>query len=598
MTGKELDLIDAWLDDDLSDDDVARLEAWMRAEPGHLEAFARAGLLHRRLRDLLRAQAVTGNVAGIENGRETAGAEPEVPGPADSVPFPFIVVDSSGPLTASRFALDSSLRGWIFSYAAATVITCMAILGAWVYKVSHDYQLVKYLSPPASSLQKTVEPEPACVGRITGMADCRWANRQNVPAIAVTMGGKYALRSGLMEIAYNTGAKVILQGPCTYEVESPGGGFLSFGKLTARVEKLSAVSDQQSEIPNPKPQISKFVVRTPTAIVTDLGTEFGVEVGKEGNTTSHVFRGFVNVRVVVGAGGGRDVVLRENESARVVKDEGTGRPRLLLPGAVGNPPKFVRRLVEPPKLLDLLDIVAGGDGTGRRRERGIDPTSGRQDPLYVPDDRRGGRRYWPVPWHRQQLIDGVFVPDTTAGAVQLDSAGHVFDGFLPNSGKTNGSIWARAASIKPQPQGENRGWVYAMGLGGEFMPEKRGLLGMHANAGITFHLEAIRRAHPGVMPARFHAVAGLPYELDAFPPPAGGLANVWVFVDGSLKLKRIGLCSPRRPGRRGRCAWPSRPLPHARFDRGRQWNQFRLGYLRRPRAEDDFDDSGETGERR
>ena len=40
-----------------------------------------------------------------------------------------------------------------------------------------------------------------------------------------------------MEITYDTGARVILQGPVTYEVESKDGGFLSLGKLTARLEK-------------------------------------------------------------------------------------------------------------------------------------------------------------------------------------------------------------------------------------------------------------------------------------------------------------------------------------------------------------------------
>ena len=62
-----------------------------------------------------------------------------------------------------------------------------------------------------------------------------------------------------MEITYDTGAKVILQGPCTYEVESPRGGFLSLGKLTARVER-SEVRGQGSEkqIPNPKSQINKL----------------------------------------------------------------------------------------------------------------------------------------------------------------------------------------------------------------------------------------------------------------------------------------------------------------------------------------------------
>ena len=39
----------------------------------------------------------------------------------------------------------------------------------------------------------------------------------------VPLGRKYALASGLMEITYDTGAKVILQGPATYEMEANGG---------------------------------------------------------------------------------------------------------------------------------------------------------------------------------------------------------------------------------------------------------------------------------------------------------------------------------------------------------------------------------------
>ena len=59
-------------------------------------------------------------------------------------------------------------------------------------------------------------------------------------------------------------------------------------------------SGQRAEIPNPQSLIPNplFAVRTPTATVTDLGTEFGVEVSKEGHTISHVFRGVVRVQVV------------------------------------------------------------------------------------------------------------------------------------------------------------------------------------------------------------------------------------------------------------------------------------------------------------
>ena len=60
-------------------------------------------------------------------------------------------------------------------------------------------------------------------------------------------------------------------------------------------------------------------MRTPTATVTDLGTEFGVEVSKEGHTTSHVFRGSVRLQVAAADGKSEGIaqVLHENESARV-----------------------------------------------------------------------------------------------------------------------------------------------------------------------------------------------------------------------------------------------------------------------------------------
>ena len=109
-----------------------------------------------------------------------------------------------------------------------------------------------------------------------------------------------------MEITYDTGAQVILQGPVTYEVES-NGGYLSVGKLTGKLEKKaeggrgkaeedanhkSEIRNQKSPFPLPP---SPFVVRTPTATVTDLGTEFGVEVDERGVSEAHVFSGTIVV---------------------------------------------------------------------------------------------------------------------------------------------------------------------------------------------------------------------------------------------------------------------------------------------------------------
>ena len=227
--------------------------------------------------------------------REKGRAENGQPKVAEesTCPSPSIIIHDSPSLPPTLFSLQSPLGGMLFSYGVATVLMGVAILGTWLYRVSRDYQLAGPPRPAAAAVAGP-EKQPELVGRITGMADCRLTGPQNaaVNLAAVPVGRKYELASGLMEISYTTGAKVLLQGPCNYEVESSSSGFLSLGKLTARVENLSAISDQLSEISkSPNLQISQICMPHAHAIVTDLGTEFGVEVTEEGDTSSHVFRG-------------------------------------------------------------------------------------------------------------------------------------------------------------------------------------------------------------------------------------------------------------------------------------------------------------------
>ncbi|MCD4726464.1 MAG: NPCBM/NEW2 domain-containing protein [Pirellulales bacterium] len=264
-----------------------------------------------------------------------------------------------------------------------------------------------------------------------------------------------------------------------------------------------------------------------------------MEVSEEGTTTSHVFRGSVKVQVVSDEGRGQDAVLRENESARVEWGEGGSDLRLTRNAAADDPPKFARRIYEPPKLLDLLDIVAGGNGTSNRRGCGIDPATGRRD-TFIADSRRvGDGQYWPVVWSR--MIDGVFVPDGWLGAVQVDSAEDTFDGFPKTSGRTWGPLWARATDDVPiGPDDDANNWIHLMDRGERFTPERRGLLCLHANAGITFDIEAVRRMYRTVRPARFQATAGM-IDSSRIKLDADGQTDLWIIVDGRLKMKRIGL---------------------------------------------------------
>jgi hypothetical protein len=338
-----------------------------------------------------------------------------------------------------------------------------------------------------------------------------------------------------MEITYDTGAKVILQGPVTYEIEAENGGFLRVGKLTGKVETQSARG---------------FSVRTPTAKVTDLGTEFGVEILKDGNCQVHVLAGSVDtVALENGRPKGQSCRLGAGQAVQVISNRSSnvaGSAIVALKKA--EPTTFVRKLPRPPKLVDLLDIVAGGTGAGHARERGIDPSTGMEDAMYVASYRNGGGKYHRASWNR--LIDGVFIPRVSVGTpVVLDSAGHTYKDFPTTPSYAWGSIWARAATLPNNELARQQTYgCYAMGRGDQFMPAGRGVLFCQPSVGITFNLKAIRHAHADAQPIRFRAVAGLadcrkfptldPKQRELWGHKPNNVVSFWVFVDGRVAVAR------------------------------------------------------------
>ena len=297
---------------------------------------------------------------------------------ADSEPPPVLFPSPSLSPLSPPF-----VGGPVFSYMVASVVLCMMLLSAWAYKITR-------VDPSPLIGQGgsggTIDREFVVVGQVTGMKDCRWIdeNEGTMVGAAVHRGRKYAFSSGLLEITYCGGARVILEGPCEYKADSDAGGRLQLGRLVARVEKKVAsgqwlvASNEAAEhgsrgsesktlatshqplatssAPSPQPPAPLFAIRTPTAIVTDLGTEFGVEVDESGNTTSHVFCGSVSMQIN-GDGSHKAIFLRADESARVGKNEGKDGDRTISISKTDAFPKFARQLYEPLKLHDYAKMV-------------------------------------------------------------------------------------------------------------------------------------------------------------------------------------------------------------------------------------------------
>ena len=172
--------------------------------------------------------------------------------------------------------------------------------------------------------------------------------------------------------------------------------------------------------------------------------------------------------------------------------------------------------------LDLADIVGGGDGTGKgAKGQGIDPRTG-----LMKKDSSGFltevkvNAYTPS---KLPFIDGVVIPGGGAEVV-ISSTGLKTPRLRPTSGNAWDAI--RNGPVNSQRSTEINGVNYHS--------QGHSLLGLHANAGITFDLRAARKVLGATM-THFHAQAGYGGRPGG---TATNHADVHVYLDGKPVFTR------------------------------------------------------------
>jgi hypothetical protein len=176
------------------------------------------------------------------------------------------------------------------------------------------------------------------------------------------------------------------------------------------------------------------------------------------------------------------------------------------------------------KPIDLVDLIAGGDGygTGRPYPAGISTQTGALLDGMVAGVETTPNVYVPVP--DLAAVDGVFVPDGAPGQpITITSTGLQVDDLPDTSGATwdyvlNGKVSSQATTVID---------------GVDYGVAPNTLLGFHANKGITFDLDAIRATGRGDQ-FRFCSIAGYGGNQEATR------ADIFVYVDGALRAVRRG----------------------------------------------------------
>jgi ferric-dicitrate binding protein FerR (iron transport regulator) len=123
-------------------------------------------------------------------------------------------------------------------------------------------------------------PSSFLVATLVEARDVTWGTGQPPIPVGTRLGlSQLRCRSGTLKLAFDRGAQVTLEGPADLRVLSDMRLRAGRGRITARVDVGA----------------KGFTIETPSTLVVDQGTEFGVEVDDAGQTGVVVFAGLVDL---------------------------------------------------------------------------------------------------------------------------------------------------------------------------------------------------------------------------------------------------------------------------------------------------------------
>jgi hypothetical protein len=246
-------LFDAVCEGIVSAAEVAELQAILQSDEQARRLYRDYCRLHVDLHFVVRGCRATGAVGDvIHQGRRT----PLLGFLGDLGP-------RSGGILSS-YSLVFSLLGLV------AVVGSLAAAVGWALHGRQPEQAVAAAAPAA---------------RLTRAIDCRW-NGPEVgfsPGAELVAGRELELAAGEAEIAFRSGARIVVRGPSILKIESENSARLLVGRVTARADTKRSHG---------------FILHTQTASVLDLGTEFHVQAAADGHAEIHVTAGTVEIQTV------------------------------------------------------------------------------------------------------------------------------------------------------------------------------------------------------------------------------------------------------------------------------------------------------------
>ena len=150
-------------------------------------------------------------------------------------------------------------------FPTASVVTFLTTAAAMLLAIAYVY-----LNPKQT---------PTQVATVLGTSRAVWSSGQKLTEQTrlLTCQPPMLLKKGLVQIQFDYGANVVIEGPAEFTIDSEKILNLAYGRVHTRVLDYG----------------KGFTVRTPSSLLVDVGTEFGVQVNTSGDSQLHVLKGEV-----------------------------------------------------------------------------------------------------------------------------------------------------------------------------------------------------------------------------------------------------------------------------------------------------------------
>jgi len=304
--------IGRYFDDELSAQELEQLSAWLTESPAHAADFASWARLDFLLREALKpgqACAVDGAIIAVGGLDELPagdsvkmGADGWQPKPAASgMP---VAIAMAVALLVMAVAVPQIWSGWSRNpQASKQRVEFVPSAGDGFAGISRDSR-----ETTASGSEKLGEIDE--VARVTGLKGVVWLTGQQRELGERLAAGMLRFQQGTVRIVFTGGVVASVVGPAELHLLAGDHARLIAGTFVAYAP----------------PGAEGFRLDTPGAEITDLGTEFGASVDREGNTDLSVFDGSVQL---VAKGDGNREVFTQGQGA-TISPTGVMRPQFLL----------------------------------------------------------------------------------------------------------------------------------------------------------------------------------------------------------------------------------------------------------------------------